>query len=82
MQLDLMVVCNIFSRLCSVEAVRLAPGGNDGWLVDSAVTYGCITDLGCSLLTLDLDVHSWIDGNRFGNVYDLPLTIATQTSCV
>lgn len=62
--------------------MRLAEGGNDGWLVDSVVTFGCINDLGCKILTQDLDVHQWLDGNGFGDVDDLPLTIVTQSSCV
>ena len=45
-------------------------------------SFGCITGVGCSLLTLDLDVHQWIDGNGVGDVDDLPLTLATQSSCV
>ena len=62
--------------------MRLAEGGNDGWLVDSVTSFGCIADVGCSLLTLDLDVHQWIDGNGAGDVDDLPLTLATKSSCV
>ena len=78
---NLHVCCSVL-RLCAVEAVRLAAGGNDGWLVDSAVTFGCINEVGCSLLTLDLDVHRWIDGNGAPDSVDLPLTLATKTSCV
>jgi hypothetical protein len=69
-------------RLCGVESMRLAEGGNDGWLVDSVVTFGCINDVGCSLLTMDMDVLRWIDGNGAPDRREFPLTLATQSSCV
>jgi hypothetical protein len=62
--------------------MRLAEGGNDGWLVDSVVTFGCINDVGCSLLTMDMDVLRWIDGNGAPDRREFPLTLATQSSCV
>ena len=69
-------------RLCNIESVSLREGGTNGWLVDSVMTYGCIDDVGCSLLTQDMDVNRWLDGNGFGAVYELPLTIVTQSTCV
>ena len=57
-------------------------GGTNGWLIDSIMTYGCMDDLGCSALTQDIDVNRWVDGNGFGDVQQIPLTLVSQSYCV
>ena len=62
--------------------MTIREGGTNGWLVDSVMTFGCISDLGCSPLTQDIDVNRWVDGNGSGDVQRIPLTLVTQSSCV
>ena len=65
--------------------MTIEEGGNNGWNIDSIVTYGCIDGLGCSPLTQDFDVFRWVDGDARVNPEEIrrfPLTKVTQSSCV
>ena len=66
--------------MCNIDSVAIVEGGNNGWNIDSVVTFGCITGAGCKQITQDMDVLAWVDGNTAG--YErLPLTKISNTPC-
>ena len=49
--------------LKDLDHVAIESGGNDGWNIDSIVTYVNVTGHGFKELTHDFNVFRWIDGN-------------------
>ena len=48
----------------NIEYVRIEEGSNDGWKIDSIVTYVRATGQSCfTELTQNFNVNRWIDGN-------------------
>lgn len=50
-------------RQRDIEGIAVVEGGTDGWLIDSIVTFLLDVDGNFSLLSSDIDVDRWIDGN-------------------
>ena len=69
-------------RVCNIQNVTIAEGGNNAWNIDSIMTYGCIDGLGCSPLTQDIDVFRWVDGNFNEESLRFPLTKVSQSLCI
>ena len=57
-----------------IDKVYMQEGGNDGWFVASIFTAVNSTS-GYRLLTADVDVNRWIDGNGSADQKQLVLTI-------
>ena len=57
-----------------VSKITLEETGNDGWLVDSIVTF-LRSDGAFILLSVDIDVNRWIDGNGGTELEQFSLTI-------
>ena len=57
-----------------VQRITLVEGGNDGWLIDSVVTF-LRTEDSFTLLSSDIDVNRWIDGNGGSELERFNLTI-------
>jgi len=49
-----------------VEYIAIEENGNDGWNIDSIVTFFVFDKYYSMLATVDLDVYRWIDGD--GNI--------------
>ena len=59
-----------------VDKVAVVAGGTDGWLIDSIVTFlRAEEDDSFTLLSSDIDVDQWIDGNGGDSQRRLDLTI-------
>ena len=59
-----------------VDEVAVVAGGTDGWLIDSIVTFlRAEEDASFTLLTSDIAVDQWIDGNGGPSQRRLDLTI-------
>ena len=58
-----------------VQRITLVEGGNDGWLIDSVVTF-LRTEDSFTLLSSDIDVSRWIDGNGGSELERFNLSIA------
>ena len=55
----------------------------DGWNIDSILTFGCIDELGCTLLTQEFDVFRWVDNDPSYPERSLfTLTKVSQLVCV
>ena len=50
-------------RQRDIEGIAVVEGGTDGWLIDSIVTFLLDEDGNFTLLSRDIDVDRWIDGN-------------------
>lgn len=50
-------------RKRDVDRIAVVEGGTDGWLIDTIVTFLLDEDGSFSLLSSDIDVDVWIDGN-------------------
>ena len=65
-----------FNRQCltkdDVIKVTLINGGNDGWQIASVITMLCYGD-NCDLLTANLGVNRWLDGDQ--NYQDREFTL-------
>ena len=46
-----------------ISGVSIVENGNDGWNIDSIVTLVKDDECGVEVLTLDLDVFRWVDGD-------------------
>ena len=68
-----------FSNNCikkwDMDAIALVEGGNDGWLIDSIVTFLHAEDGTFTLLSSDIDVYQWIDGNGGSSLERFNLTM-------
>ena len=58
----------------NIESVVVTPGGKDGWNIQSIVTMVSKSDSEKQLLTSDLGVNRWIDGNGPITQKQFPLT--------
>ncbi len=58
-----------------VQRITLVEEGNDGWLIDSVVTF-LRTEDSFTLLSSDIDVSRWIDGNGGSELERFSLSIA------
>lgn len=50
-------------RKSDITRVAIEEDGNDGWLIDSIVTLVKKQSDDPEVLTIDLDVHQWVDGD-------------------
>ena len=50
-------------KIKEIECVYIVEGSNDGWNIDSIVTLVKDSSRNSQILTSDLDVFRWIDGN-------------------
>ena len=58
-----------------IKSVAVKPGGDDGWNIKSILTMEC-TDSGVfQLLTVDMNVNRWIDGDGASDRKEFLLTI-------
>lgn len=63
-------------RITEIRRVSILEGGNDGWNIDSIVTLVKDSSGGIQVLTQDLDVNRWIDGNSHHSYRRFELTFA------
>ena len=50
----------------SIQSILLTANNNDGWMLDSVVTFVCTSETmpqTCQLATQDLDIFKWVDGD-------------------
>ena len=47
----------------SIQGIALLAGSNDGWHIDSVVTYVAVNKYNWELSSVDLDANRWIDGD-------------------
>ena len=59
-----------------ISGVSIVENGNDGWNIDSIVTLVKDDDGGVEVLTQDLDVFRWIDGDDLPQYRRFDLTLA------
>lgn len=59
-------------RLKEIRGVSIEEGSDDGWMIESILTLVCGAGQ-CVLLTLDLHIERWIDGNsgQYARCYKL-----------
>ena len=58
-----------------IQDVQIVEGSNDAWLIDSIVTLVKDKNGNSEILTCDLDVSQWIDGDGTSSERRLQLTI-------
>ena len=60
-----------------IEGITIMHGGNDGWNIDSIVTFLVVDQYYWQLSSVDLDVKQWIDGDESTSheMYQLSLTL-------
>ena len=46
-----------------IQSIALLAGSNDGWHIDSVVTYVAVNEFNWELSTVDLDANRWVDGD-------------------
>ena len=46
-----------------IQGIAILAGGNDGWHIDSIVTYVAVNEHNWELSSVDLDVNRWVDGD-------------------
>ena len=62
-------------KRANIKSVAVKPGGDGGWNIQSILTMEC-TDSGVfQLLTVDMNVNRWIDGNGASDRKEFLLTI-------
>ena len=59
-----------------ISGASIVENGNDGWNIDSIVTLVKDDDGGVEVLTQDLDVFRWIDGDDLPQYRRFDLTLA------
>lgn len=59
-----------YNNICltkqNIFSILLTANNNDGWMIDSVVTFVCTSETmpqACQLATQDLDIFQWVDGN-------------------
>lgn len=62
-------------RKVDIEGVSIVPVSRDGWNVKTVVTFVCKYDNDCHLLTQDIDIYYWIDGDGGSNGQPLVLSL-------
>lgn len=62
-------------RKADIEGVSIVPVSHDGWNVKTVVTFVCKYDNDCHLLTQDIDIYYWIDGDGGSNGQPLVLSL-------
>ena len=63
-------------RIEEIRRVSILEAANDGWNIDSIVTLVKDSQGGIQVLTQDLDVNRWIDGDRHHSHRRFELTFA------
>jgi len=60
-----------------IEGITIVQGSNDGWNIDSIVTFVVVDQYIWELSSVDLDVNQWIDGDgsTSDEKYTLSLTL-------
>ena len=46
-----------------IPGIALLAGNNDGWHIDSIVTYVAVNEFNWELSSVDLEAHRWVDGD-------------------
>lgn len=59
-----------------ITGIAILAGSNDGWNIDSIVTYAHYTGQEFQLTSVDLDVYRWVDGDSTQEAKRFPLTLA------
>ena len=67
--------------MCNIQNITIEEGGNNGWNIDSILTFGCMDGLGCKPITQDFDVFQWVDGNGTEESRRFTLTKISRASC-
>ena len=50
-----------------VDGITIVQGSNDGWNIDSIVTFVVADQYYWELSSVDLDINQWIDGLKFAS---------------
>ena len=60
-----------------IEGIAILAGGNDGWDIDSIVTYVAVNEHNWELSSVDLDADRWVDGDSSDTFkrFDLSLVV-------
>ena len=69
-------------RLCNIQNVTITESGDNGWNIDSIMTYGCTDEFGCQPLTQDIDVNRWVDGDGREEYLRFSLSKVSQNLCI
>ena len=59
----------------NITGIAIVEGSNDGWNIDSVVTYAVYAHRRYRLLSVDFDVNKWIDGDTTERNKRLQLTL-------
>ena len=62
-------------RKPDIEGITLKPGGNDGWNVESVITFAYDADGDFHLATRDINIYRTIDGNGSPDQRSIDLTV-------
>ena len=58
-----------------IRGIAILPGSNDGWNINSIVTYVASSEENWELSSVDLDVDRWVDQNSDDSYKRFPLTL-------
>ena len=65
-------------RINDIDNISILEGSNDGWNIDSIVTFAVVDQNSWELTTADFNVFQWIDGDSAA--YDREFTLSLHTS--
>ena len=58
-----------------IQGIALLAGNNDGWHIDSIVTYVTVNEFNWELSSVDLEAHRWVDGDSLHTYKRFALTL-------
>ena len=65
-------------RIKDINSISILQGNNDGWNIDSIVTFAVVNQNSWELTSADFDVFQWIDGDS--TPHDREFTLSLHTS--
>ena len=58
-----------------IQGIALLVGNNDGWHIDSIVTYVAVNEFNWELSSIDLEANRWVDGDSLHTYKRFTLTL-------
>ena len=65
-------------RINDINSISILQGNNDGWNIDSIVTFAVVDQNSWELTSADFDVFQWIDGDSEANEREFTLSLQTS----
>ena len=65
-------------RINDINSISILEGSNDGWNIDSIVTFAVVDQNSWELISADFDVFQWIDGDSEANEREFTLDLQTS----